>query len=593
MSTISIDTVSLRNFLSYGNNTTSITLKKDSSTTLIKGQVIDESSINNGSNGSGKTTILNAIVYAFYDRALSSDISKDELVNDVNNKNMEVMCTFSVGDGFKYRIERRRKMKDFKISGNSALLYQISENGDEVDITPHSVQLVNDKLEQLLGIPYELFIRIIVFSASNIPFLDLSSTVQKNILEELFQQTILTKKADALKALIKDSESSIKTYQLKIDNAIAEQARHQKLIENTKQRIQSWEDNRKQEMVDIALCLKNLAAVDVEHQQSLHESAKFLQQTIRDYTKELSGVISDISSSEAKINKYKQEIQSLQSSICPYCEQEFKDTTQKIALCEQKITDLTTAITEAEAVRNSIENLLIDFQQQLEDTKQQITVDNIQELVKHKSQMDIMQNKLVDLSNAVNPHEASLDDLVNVKVPEVDYTSINKASNILEHQKFLLKLLTKKDSFVRKAILQKHLPLLNKRLQHYIKILGLPFAVEFTHEMVAKISKFGKQRSFGCLSTGQRARVNIALSFAFRDVLQAIHKKINMCVLDEVLDVGLCPVGVLAAAKLLKQVAKEENIAIYIISHRDEVQDMFDHTLSVQFEGGFSNIIQD
>jgi DNA repair exonuclease SbcCD ATPase subunit len=82
--------------------------------------------------------------------------------------------------------------------------------------------------------------------------------------------------------------------------------------------------------------------------------------------------------------------------------------------------------------------------------------------------------------------------------------------------------------------------------------------------------------------------VNLALSFAFRDVLQSLHEHINVCMLDEVLDVGLDAVGVQAAAKMLKQKARDENLSVYIISHRDEIDSAFDHKLTVQMSKGFS-----
>ena len=589
MSDIKILNVTIRNFLSYGNNTTVIDLDKGTATTLIKGEVVDEGAINGGSNGSGKTAILNALTYAYYDATIS-DMSKDDMVNDVNNKNMEVTSTFDIGDGFRYRVERRRKMKA-GAAGNSAALFQIDQDNNEVDITPHSVQLLNQKIEQLLGITYELFVRIIVFSATNIPFLQLSSTVQKNFLEELFQQTILTKKADLLKAQIKDSENTIKTLQIKIDHVIAEQQRHQQLITQTNNRITQWNETNNLNMLSITKKLKQLNLIDVDEQQLFHQQSKQLLQEIKDNKLLLNTQTNSLIETNKSIEYNKKQIDQLEKDICPYCNQEYKTGHDKIQQLQQEVIHLTNQLPE---IQNNIKQL-----QDIEDSLKAryntvvnlITTDNIDELIKNKNETEQLQNKLLDLSDAVNPHLETLNDLNAVNTPVVDYTDINKAAKILEHQKFLLKLLTKKDSFVRKAILNKHLPMLNKRLQHYIKNLGLPFVVEFTHEMTATISKFGKTRSFGNLSNGQRARVNIALSFAFRDVLQAIHKKINMCILDEVLDVGLCPIGVTAAAKLLKQIAKDENISLYIISHRDELQDMFDHILKVQFKEGFSNIV--
>lgn len=128
------------------------------------------------------------------------------------------------------------------------------------------------------------------------------------------------------------------------------------------------------------------------------------------------------------------------------------------------------------------------------------------------------------------------------------------------------------------------------QLQHYLDELGLPHTVQFTHELAAKISRFGQELDFGNLSAGQRARVNFALSLAFKDVLQRLHTKINVCMLDEVLDHGLDTVGVQAAARLVKRKARDEELSMFIVSHRDEVDGIFDRTMTVQMSQGFSNI---
>ena len=111
--------------------------------------------------------------------------------------------------------------------------------------------------------------------------------------------------------------------------------------------------------------------------------------------------------------------------------------------------------------------------------------------------------------------------------------------------------------------------------------------------MTASITQFGRIMDFGNLSNGQRARVNLALSFAFRDVLQMLHNRINICMLDEVLDVGLDGPGVTAAARMLKRKARDEKLSLYIITHRDEIDSAFDHVITVQMHDGFSRIVEE
>ena len=211
----------------------------------------------------------------------------------------------------------------------------------------------------------------------------------------------------------------------------------------------------------------------------------------------------------------------------------------------------------------------------------------------HRNKIIIESDKLEGIKNTANPFNTTLADLIGGAPPIINYDTLNELETTLVHQNFLLKLLTRKDSFVRATLLNKNLPFLNARLAGYLNELGLPHKVEFTPNLTANISQFGKPLEFGNLSNGQGARVNLALSFAFRDVLQQMHTPINICVLDEVLDVGLCPVGVAAAARLLKQKARDEKLCMYVISHRDELDNTFDRRLVVQLEKGFSYIQQE
>jgi chromosome segregation ATPase len=226
------------------------------------------------------------------------------------------------------------------------------------------------------------------------------------------------------------------------------------------------------------------------------------------------------------------------------------------------------------------------------DITKKIVFDSLEALYKVKGEAEHISAKLEDLQNGTNPHLESYNELKAVKLEPIDMETINQLDKLMTHQNYLLKLLTKKDSFIRKNLLNKNLVFLNQRLRGYLSDLGLPHRVEFTQEMTAHISQFGRQLDFGNLSSGQKARVNLALSFSFRDVLQRSLDSVNVCMLDEVLDVGLDSVGVQNAAHMLKRKSREDELTLFIISHRDEVSGIFDKTLTVTMEKGFSSISQ-
>lgn len=212
---------------------------------------------------------------------------------------------------------------------------------------------------------------------------------------------------------------------------------------------------------------------------------------------------------------------------------------------------------------------------------------------KINSEIDNLADKLQSYKDAINPFGSVVKELKDnmSKLEKPDEKAVDEASELLDHQEFLYKLLTKKDSFVRKALLTKNIPFLNTRLDHYLNLMGLNHKVLFTEEMGVNISKFGTQWSYGNLSGGQKARVNLALSFAFRDVLQARYTKINFCMLDECLDTGLDDVGVGLAAKTIKNVAISEQLAMLVISHKGEISNLFDSKLEVELRNGFTNVL--
>lgn len=209
----------------------------------------------------------------------------------------------------------------------------------------------------------------------------------------------------------------------------------------------------------------------------------------------------------------------------------------------------------------------------------------------HQVRMESIKNRIEEMQDEVNPFVSVVDSLQSTKLEGLKTDAINVLDKEIKHQDFLLKLLTKKDSFIRKALLNKSIPLLNSRLRMNLDKVGLPHRVTFTEEMEVSITQFGAEYEYGNFSAGQKARVNLCLAFAFRDVLQSRFGKINLCILDECLDTGLGNVGVTQATKMIKSIAVDNHLSMFVISHRDEVLNMFDKRLEIELRNGFSNIL--
>jgi len=572
--------------MSYGNVPTLVLLDRPG-TTFISGEDLDRTESGEGSNGVGKSVVLNALTFAVYGKPVSN-IHKDKLVNFVNKRHMEVVVDFEKNN-VHYRVTRARKMKP-GAAGNYVIL---EENGE--DKTLDSVGNTNRKIEKIMGMPYELFVRIVAFSATNTPFLDLPvrshyQANQTDIIEELFDLKSLSEKATLLKQRIADVNTAIETHNRRIELLEGEHERHHKQLTSAKRRVADWEKQNQQDIVEIQEKLKRLEGVDFDEQRGLYDLLDKINENLRSALELQRSVERRLDTHNATVESKTSELTHLREERCPYCLQAYQNVDVKIRETEKDLRNANNEIRELTVELNNVNGLIEGYAATSKSTKSRITVNDLDELMKIKSNSDHYQKRVVELKNANNPFIEPLQELQDVKLEPIDMKPVNQLQEKLAHQKFLLKLLTKKDSFVRKVLLEKNIPFLNQRLTHYLGELGLPHNVEFTHEMTASISMFGRPLDFGNLSNGQRARVNLALSFAFGDVLQSMHEQVNICMLDEVLDVGLDAVGVHSAARMLKHKARDEHLSIYIISHRDELDSAFDHRMTVQMSKGFSYI---
>jgi DNA repair exonuclease SbcCD ATPase subunit len=153
----------------------------------------------------------------------------------------------------------------------------------------------------------------------------------------------------------------------------------------------------------------------------------------------------------------------------------------------------------------------------------------------------------------------------------------------------LLKLLTSKDSFVRKKIIEQNLSYLNARLTHYLDRIGLPHTVVFQNDLSVSIEELGRELDFDNLSRGERTRLILSMSWAFRDVWESLYHPINVLFVDELMDNGLDTQGVENGLALLKKMSRERHKSIWLVSHKDELAGRVENILKVIKENGFTS----
>jgi DNA repair exonuclease SbcCD ATPase subunit len=565
----------IRNFLSFGNNLTEIDLSRYGST-LIQGENVDA----NSNNGAGKTTIINAICYAIYNKPFDS-ISLQRLINSTNglkNTLMEVRLGFTKGED-EYEIYRCR---------GEAYNIQIFCNGD--DITLDSVTENDRAVEEIIGMSYELFTKIIIFSGNSTPFLQLPVHPQRQLIEELFNITLLTEKAVKLKEMIRNTENSI----LVQDAVIKEQEGainlYNKQLKEAKQRIQKWEDERLAQVEKLTAELELLSTVDIELEKQLHAAVTEVNGTKLASTNSLTLFKKDQRNLTSEVNKLQGELKHLLEDKCPYCLQSYEGAAEKLVEKQQLLVKKTEQL---EVVNGKVilhSDAISQAGAELAELTSQLKFDTLEEALTAQANAEATARKVDELIGASNPHEEALSALQRHKPDLVTYDQLNALQKELEHEQFLLKLLTDKNSFIRRRIINRTIPFLNARLAHYTKQLGLPHVVKFDDDMTCAVSEYGRELDFGNLSSGEKKRVNLSLSLAFRDVLHHLHTKVNCLFIDEI-DASLDGSGVEAVFKLLKQKTRDEGLALWIISHRPEAVGRFDYQVIVRKQNGFSSIV--
>ena len=217
----------------------------------------------------------------------------------------------------------------------------------------------------------------------------------------------------------------------------------------------------------------------------------------------------------------------------------------------------------------------------------------LQEALEHQNTLNNLNAEATRISNDNDTYQEQIETLKETGMQEVDWDTMNDLSTLKDHQDFLYKLLTNKDSFIRKRIIEQNLQYLNSRLAYYLTKLGLPHEVAFQPDLTVEITELGRELDFDNLSRGERNRLILGLSWAFRDVFESMNTPINFMAIDELIDSGMDTNGVDASLGVLKKIERERNKNIFLISHRDELVGRVNTILQVIKEGGFTTFSTD
>ena len=585
---IKIKTLTVKNFMSVGNQTQAVDFSKEN-LTLVLGENLDQGGDDSGSrNGTGKTTIVNGLSFALFGNALTN-IKKDNLINKINNKNMLVTLSFTK-DGTEYRIERGRKPSIMKFYVND------EEQLEETDDSQGDMRETQRDIDELLGMSHDMFKHIVALNTYTEPFLSLKSAEQRTIIEQLLGITLLSEKSDTLKELIKQTKDAIYQESADIEAAKKSNDKIQQSIDSLITRQNAWNTQHETDIEKIARAIVELENVDIDAELEAHAKLKvYIEQSakLKSLNKERATLESATAQAERSVRKYADELSKLANKTCHACEQELHD---------HKHTELTATAQqhydEAEAYQTKILNDLSKVQKEIADigelTERPNTYyDTVEEALKHQNNLKTLENQLTVKAGETDPYQEQIDELRNTAMQEISWDKVNELSSLKDHQEFLLKLLTSKDSFIRKKIIDQNLAYLNNRLTYYLDKMGLPHTVTFKNDLTVEITQLGQDLDFDNLSRGERNRLILGLSWAFRDVWESLYQQINLLFIDELIDNGLDASGVENALGVLKKIARERKKNVFLISHKDELVGRVNNVLKVIKENGFTSYAND
>jgi DNA repair exonuclease SbcCD ATPase subunit len=586
---IKIKNLTVRNFMSVGNQTQAIDFDRGQ-LTLVLGENLDLGGDDSGArNGTGKTTIINGLSYAIYGQALTN-IKRDNLINKINSKGM--LCTVSFEkDGVAYHIERGRKPNLLKLSINGQ-----EQELKDLDESQGDSRETQKAIEEVFGMSHDMFKHLVALNTYTEPFLSMKAGDQRAIIEQLLGITILSEKAEALKESIKISKDSIASENTRIETIKVSNERIQQSIETLERKQRMWNETKETSLENLLKSIDRLTDIDIDaeisNQRALVEWNKSKKE-VDNLNSLIAKQTSALEKEQKVLSKSEKELVSLADHKCHSCGQDLHDVKH-----EEMIASKTVQVKESKGLINEHLEELATFNEAIALLGElgkcpTVVYDTLEQALNHKNTLAGLERDLTIKVAEENPYDDQITELKATAVQEINWEAVNELVRVKDHQEFLHKLLTNKDSFVRKRIIDQNLAFLNQRLTYYLDKIGLPHTVEFQNDLSVIITQLGQDLDFDNLSRGERNRLILSLSWAFRDVWENLYQSINLLFIDELVDSGMDASGVESSIAVLKRMTRERDKNVFLISHRDDLTSRVNHVLKVVKENGFTSYSTD
>ena len=560
-----------KNFLSTGNHFNEIDFQQNHTNLII------------GTNGAGKSTMLDALTFGLFNKSFRQ-IKKSQLINATNEKDCVVEVEFSVNSR-DYLVRRGIKPNLFDIEVNGNPLHKESDDRANQRILEENILKVN----------YKSFTQIVILGSSTfVPFMQLSTTNRRDVIEDLLDIRIFSVMNNLIKDNIRTKKEQIKSLDLKKENLKdkieLQNNLIQKLSDQGKEKIKSNHDKINEllsESDNYVSANKNLETnvEELSAEQEKYVGADKKLSKLNNFKGQISNKVSTIT----KEHKFFTD-----NTVCPTCTQPIEESFRL-----NKIADVQTKARELKKGFNDLEESIKteqDRERQFKKLSKEITKLN-HDISQNNTHISLNQRQIRELESEIQTITKQFKDrnIENEKLEEfkgslnttIDELSVKRQD--IYHYDFAYSLL--KDDGVKTKIIKKYLPYINAQVNRYLQMMD--FYINFTldEEFSETVkSPIHEDFSYSSFSEGEKMRIDLALLFTWREVARVKNSvNTNLLIMDEVFDSSLDGFGTDEFLKIIKFVIRDANI--FVISHKSDLHDKFDSVIKFDKLRGFSSIV--
>ena len=559
-----------KNFLSTGNQYTEVELDSNSTTLIV------------GTNGAGKSTVLDALTFSLFNKPFRK-ISKGQLINTVNEKDCRVEVEFSIAET-QWKVVRGIKPNLFEIHRNGICMDQFSAVNDQQKWLEQNVIKMN----------YKSFTQIVILGSSSfVPFMQLTATNRREVIEDLLDIKIFSSMNSLIKDKMRGLRDEIRTLELKKDSLNDKVSMQTKFMTELEQQGKNRIENNNSKITTLFSESDNYVKINENLENNVHDLTKE-QEKVTGATEKLrklgtiKGTLSNKVSTITKKHKFFED-----NTVCPTCKQDIEEEIRfnNIGDAQDKIKELQSGYQELEEAIKKEEERAHHFTKLSKEittlthgiSKNNTHISGCQRQIRDlESEIQKLTEQLANRNTEHENLESFKDNLGKT------YEALASKKDTINYHDFSYSLL--KDGGVKSKIIKKYLPLINQQVNRYLQMMD--FYINFTldeefNETVQ--SPIHDNFSYASFSEGEKMRIDLALLFTWREVARYKNSvNTNLLIMDEVFDSSLDGFGTEEFLKIIRFVIKDANV--FVISHKTGMDDRFGSVLKFEKIKGFSRL---